>query len=124
MIDGLHTVEGFSEQFLHSYQALLLCILAIFVWFFFPLCNQFIFQARSKYASMLSCLFWCQFFIVFGSQGFFYKMNLLFINLLSSFSLYIPRSILHDDTTFMSSEFQTGLIHVVLTSPKIKAPVA
>lgn len=57
--------------------------------FFFPFCNQFIFQARSKFASMLSCLFWCQFFIVFGSQGFFYKMNLLFINLSSSFTLYI-----------------------------------
>lgn len=61
------------------------------VGFFFPFCNQFIFQARCKFASMLSCLFWCQFFIVFVSQGFFYKMNLLFINLSSSFSLYIPQ---------------------------------
>jgi hypothetical protein len=34
------------------------------------------------------------------------------------------KSILHDGTTFMSYEFQTGLIHVVLTSPKTKAPVA
>ena len=63
----------------------------LLVGFSFPFCNQFIFQARCKFASMLSCLFWCQFFIVFVSQGFFYKMNLLFINLPSSFSLYIPQ---------------------------------